>query len=207
MRKKAEITDVPEHEGWIAPSLAAEWLGISRQAMNKQIKTGTLHAERIPTIGNGGVAQLIVRTDDVLKQLGSRPHVVTVPSTAPGETIADSVPTPTRTWHAQQMAEWFQGRTWRVRTERISETAEVSVRRGEFWAKNGAVVRTPLGNKARHGYILQEVDPETGADIGPEALFGWVIISNAAEMFPGSIAEVPRRPYGQRGGVAGKLAS
>jgi hypothetical protein len=105
------------------------------------------------------------------------------------------------------MVEWFGLRRWRVCTELTYDTADISVKQGEFWILNGKVFRTPFGNKGTHGYILQEVDQKTGADIwrgnDPSRVsFGWITIRNAAEMFPRSIVEVPQRPYGQRGGVA-----
>jgi hypothetical protein len=101
------------------------------------------------------------------------------------------------------MAEWFGTRRWRVCSELNSATDDLVVESGEFWVAAGKVFRTPFGNKGTHGYILQEVDPDTGADVWDEgkpsrAPFGWVTIRNAAEMFPGSIAEVPPRPYGRR---------
>lgn len=114
-----------------------------------------------------------------------------------------------RAARASRMAEWFEKRSWRLCTELTYETDEITVRKGEFWIKNGKVFRTPFGNKGSHGYILQEVQRKTGADVwkkgGKEpsrASFGWITISHAAEMFPGSIVEVPPRPYGQPGGVA-----
>jgi hypothetical protein len=113
----------------------------------------------------------------------------------------------------QRMVEWFRDRHWRVCTELMYETADISVKQGEFWILGGKVFRTPFGNKGTHGYILQEVERGTGADIwrGTEpsrASFGWITISHAAEMFPGSIAgEVPPRPYGQRGGVGARRDS
>ena len=118
----------------------------------------------------------------------------------------------------KRMAEWFQGRRWRVCTELSSEQTDVVIRKGEFWVTGGKVFRTPLGNKGTHGYILQEISVKTGQDVwkstGPgendvapsRVPFGWVTIRNASEMFPGSITEVPPRPYGQRGGVAAALA-
>jgi hypothetical protein len=109
-----------------------------------------------------------------------------------------------------RMSEWFDGRRWRVCTELTYDTPEVTVRQGEFWVKDGKVFRTPFGNKGTHGYVLQEVEPETGADIWRDdepsrASFGWIMISHAAEMFPGSIVLVPPRSYGQRGGVGAAL--
>jgi hypothetical protein len=111
-----------------------------------------------------------------------------------------------------RMTEWFGKRSWRVCTELTSDTTEITVRKGEFWIKGGKVFKTPFGNRGTHGYILQEVDRKTGADVwkkgGKEpsrASFGWITISHAADMFPGSIVEVPPRPYGQRGGVASAL--
>jgi hypothetical protein len=109
-----------------------------------------------------------------------------------------------------RMAYWFCKRRWRVRTELNYETDDATVRNGEFWIHNGKVFKTPFGNKGTHGYILQEVDPATGNDVwnGKEpsqVSFGWVTIKSAADMFPGSIVEVPPRPYGKLGGVAGAL--
>jgi hypothetical protein len=113
-----------------------------------------------------------------------------------------------RAVRATKMAEWFQARRRRVCTELTDENAEITVRQGEFWVKDGNVFKTPFGNKATHGYVLQEVDPKTGADKGTtRASFGWPVISHADEQFPGSITEVPPRPYGRRGGVAGALAA
>jgi hypothetical protein len=110
------------------------------------------------------------------------------------------------------MAEWFNGRSWRVCTELTYDNPVMRVKQGEFWIKGGKVFKTPFGNRGTHGYILQEVDPKTGADVwkkgGKEpsrVSFGWITISHAAEMYPKSIIEVPARPYGQRGGVAGAL--
>lgn len=110
--------------------------------------------------------------------------------------------------HSRRMAEWFEGRRWRVCTELSYDHADVKVVKGEFWVARGKVFRTPFGNKGSHGYILQEVNPDTGLDVWDgakvepsRAPFGWVTIKNAAEMFPGCIAEVPPRPYGRRGGL------
>lgn len=109
----------------------------------------------------------------------------------------------------RRMREWFGDRRWRVCTELSYAHEDVVVKAGELWIQNGKVFRTPFGNKGTHGYILQEVDPKTGTDVwkpdrsGPvQATFGWITIKNASDMFPGSIVEVPPRPYGQRGGVA-----
>jgi hypothetical protein len=117
-----------------------------------------------------------------------------------------------RAARATRMSDWFEGRSWRVCTELTYETPEMVVRQGEFWIKDGKVFKTPFGNKGTHGYILQEVQPGTGADVwkkgGKEpsrASFGWITISHASQMYPGSIVEVPHRPYGQRGGVAAAL--
>ncbi len=117
-----------------------------------------------------------------------------------------------RAARASRMAEWFEGRCWRVATELTTESSVWTVRQGEFWIKDGKVFKTPFGNRGTHGYVLQEVDPKTGADVWKKdgiepsrASFGWITISHAAEMYPGSIVEVPPRPYGQRGGVAGAL--
>jgi hypothetical protein len=107
------------------------------------------------------------------------------------------------------MAEWFKDRRWRVCTELGFEHDDMVVRNGELWVKNGKVFKTPFGNKGTHGYILQEVNPDTGLDVWDDkkhepsrAPFGWVTIKHADEMFPGSIVEVPPRPYGKRGGVS-----
>lgn len=102
----------------------------------------------------------------------------------------------------RRMAEWFGTRKWRVRSELTFENDSLLVEAGEFWVKGGKKFRTPFGNKGSHGYILQEVNPDTGMDVWDgekpvRASFGWVTIKNAAEMFPGSIAEVPVRPYGR----------
>lgn len=111
-----------------------------------------------------------------------------------------------------KMAQWFGQRRWRVAIELTFENSDIVVHEGEFWVKGGKVFRTPFGNKGTHGYIMQEVNPETGRDVwddkehGPSRVsLGWVIIRNAAQMFPGSITDVPPRPYGQRGGVAAAL--
>lgn len=114
--------------------------------------------------------------------------------------------------HVRRMAEWFEGRRWRVCSELNTDQQDILVKNGEFWVKDGKVFRSPLGNKGKHGYILQEVD-EAGNDIWSAELdpapvrapFGWVTIRNASEMFPGSIIEVPPRPYGRRGGVSAEL--
>lgn len=108
----------------------------------------------------------------------------------------------------KRMAEWFGERRWRVCSELSFENDDLRVESGEFWVKGGKVFRTPFGNKGSHGYILQEVNPDTGMDVWDgdkqvRASFGWVTIRNAAEMFPGSIAEVPERPYGKRVGAGG----
>lgn len=111
-----------------------------------------------------------------------------------------------------RMAEWFKDRRWRVAIELAFETPDIVVDGGEFWTKDDKVFRTPFGNKGKHGYIMQEVNPDTGLDVWDDekhepsrVTFGWVTIKHAADMFPGSIAEVPARPYGQRGGVAAAL--
>lgn len=107
----------------------------------------------------------------------------------------------------QRMAEWFGSRRWRLCTELTYEATDISVKQGEFWILNGKLFRTPFGNKGKHGYILQEVNPSTEADIwrGDEpsrASFGWITLKSASDMFPRSIVAVPPRPYGQQGGVA-----
>ena len=125
-----------------------------------------------------------------------------------------------RVARARRMAEWFEKRRWRVCAEMTYETEDIKVIAGEFGIKNGKVFKTPFGNKGTHGYILQEVDPATGQDVWvvkkdaegkatqerSRASFGWVTIKSASELYPGSIAEVPPRPYGQRGGVAAQIS-
>lgn len=97
----------------------------------------------------------------------------------------------------QKMKQWFGARHWRVATEVSSETDDVVIAAGEFWTKGGKVFQTPLGHKGRHGYIMQEV--RDGVDVpGSRVTFGWVTLAKAAEMFPGSIVELPPRPYGRR---------
>lgn len=109
----------------------------------------------------------------------------------------------------RRMAEWFGKRKWRICKELTFENDDLDVQQGEFWIKGGKVFRTPFGNKGTHGYILQEVHPETGVDVWDEnqrapsrASFGWVIISRASGVYPGCIDEVPPRPYGSPGGLA-----
>jgi hypothetical protein len=109
-----------------------------------------------------------------------------------------------------RMREWFGERRWRVCSELSSDIPDVLVRSGEFWVLNGKVFKNPFGNKGTHGYIIQEVDPDTGVDLwnddGPSrAQFGWIVLDKAVKLFPGSIVEVPPRPYGKPGGVAGVL--
>jgi hypothetical protein len=113
-----------------------------------------------------------------------------------------------RTAREKRMADWFGTRHWRVCTELTFETDDLDVQAGEFWVKGGKVFRTPFGNKGSHGYIIQEVNPDTGEDVWDKeknapsrASFGWVTLNSAAEMFPGSV-DVPPRPYGQPGGLA-----
>jgi hypothetical protein len=98
----------------------------------------------------------------------------------------------------QKMEQWFGGRRWRLATETSLENEDVLIRDGEFWTKDGKVFRTPFGHKGHHGYILQEITQD-GADIpGSRATFGWITLQHASEMFPGSVAEVPPRPYGKK---------
>jgi len=110
----------------------------------------------------------------------------------------------------KRMSEWFGKRRWRVCSELNYETPDVTVKNGEFWILNGKVFRTPFGNKGTHGYILQEVDLRSGADVWSnkepsQASFGWVTIKSASDMFPDSIVEVPSRPYGKLGGVSASI--
>lgn len=122
-----------------------------------------------------------------------------------------------RTARQQRMADWFERRRWRVADELTFENADLRVESGEFWVLGGQVFRTPFGNKGRHGYILQEIDPRTGADVWTgegerrapsRAPFGWVTMNHASGAFPGSIVVrgesgnlvpgVPPRPYGKK---------
>jgi hypothetical protein len=119
-----------------------------------------------------------------------------------------------RSARERRMAEWFKDRRWRVAAELTFQNKDMRVVQGEFWVAEGKVFRTPFGNKGTHGYILQEVDPATGDDLWDDvkhepsrASFGWVTISSAARMYPGSIAEVPPRPYGKRGPSDGQQSS
>lgn len=105
----------------------------------------------------------------------------------------------------RRMAGWFKDRKWRVASELTFENDDLRVEAGEFWVKGGKVFKTPFGNKGSHGYILQEVTPD-GSDLWnaethepSRVSFGWVTIKSASEMYPGSIAEVPPRPYGKAG--------
>src|SRR6266849_3979192 len=89
----------------------------------------------------------------------------------------------------KRMTAWFGSRRWLVCSELSYMIDDVTVKRGEFLILNDKVFRTPFGNKGKHGYILQEVEPDTGADVwhGNEpsrASFGWVIIRNAKDKFP-----------------------
>lgn len=99
-----------------------------------------------------------------------------------------------------KMSQWFGARRWRVATDVSSENDDVVIVQGEFWTKGGKVFQTPLGHKGRHGYILQEVTQD-GVDIpNSRVTFGWVTLNTASEMFPGSVIDLPPRPYGRRRG-------
>lgn len=98
----------------------------------------------------------------------------------------------------QKMSAWFGGRRWRLAKETSLENDDVLIREGEFWTKDGKVFRTPFGHKGQHGYILQEITQDGEVIPGSRATFGWITLANASEMFPGSVAEVPPRPYGKK---------
>jgi hypothetical protein len=80
---------------------------------------------------------------------------------------------------------WFKDRKWRVATERTGESRDgdvvVTYDHGEFLVAEPGEFQTPLGNRGRHGFLIQEVDPATGTDIeGSLAAFGLATLRNAA---------------------------
>lgn len=96
----------------------------------------------------------------------------------------------------KRLRAWFGKRRWRVMTEmsgerrqRLGVAREMSVVRydqGEFWIiTRDRVFQTPFGYKGRHGFLIIEVDPETGADLNPlsVAAFGYGVLTKAQELF------------------------
>lgn len=76
MREMTIIDELPELAGWMTISLAAEKLGVSRQAAHKMVKSGRLMAWRVPSAGED--RPLVVRDIDVEKMVKQRQEVVTV---------------------------------------------------------------------------------------------------------------------------------
>jgi hypothetical protein len=104
-----------------------------------------------------------------------------------------------RTARAAELASWFRDRRWRVMTE-VSGTATlpesectITYDHGEFWIGNPYLFRTPLGHNGRHGFLLRELDPQTGADTSQISMasFGHDVLVKAQERFGAITGELP----------------
>jgi hypothetical protein len=106
----------------------------------------------------------------------------------------------------RQMDTLFKDRRWRVMTEVTEErrTAasdgsgerdRVVLDHGEFWVDAPGIFQTPLGHKGRHGFLLTELDPATGADLDPPVrmTFGHDLLLKAQEEY-GQIRDLPVKP-------------
>jgi len=56
---------------------------------------------------------------------------------------------------------------------------------GEFWVTAPGTFKTPLGNQGRHGFLIREVDPQTGADLDPavDEAFGHILLTSAVALY------------------------
>jgi hypothetical protein len=84
---------------------------------------------------------------------------------------------------------WFRGRCWRVAEEwtttRMVGGDEVAYDKGEFWVTPPGVFQTPLGHKGRHGFVIREIEPQSGIDKHPavQAAFGFSTLKMANERY------------------------
>lgn len=100
-----------------------------------------------------------------------------------------------------RLAKWFEVRRWRVRiedsaTRKVGKT-EVTYAQGEFWITGDHVFQTPFGYKGRHGFIIQEIDPVAGADIGDPVCFGHAVLDKAQglyQCFPAGLPPERKHP-------------
>ena len=65
-----EKRELPELQGWMTISLAAEKLKMARQSAHRLVNLGRLDAWRIPSAGED--RPLVVREEDVLKLMEER---------------------------------------------------------------------------------------------------------------------------------------
>jgi hypothetical protein len=94
---------------------------------------------------------------------------------------------------------WFKDRRWRVLEEmsgqRERDGSTVIYDAGEFWVSWPGIFQTPLGHRGRHGFLIREVDPQTGADLEPavDVAFGFVTLSTAVERYQ-AVRGLPSEP-------------
>lgn len=92
---------------------------------------------------------------------------------------------------------WFKDRRWRIATEydgeeHVAGKPVINYVRGEFHVVPPGKFETPLKHKGRHGFILQEVDPETGADIeGSRTAWGIQVLRKAISQHGAVTGELP----------------
>lgn len=109
---------------------------------------------------------------------------------------------------------WFEKRRWRVMTEMSGErrknlpckpgepqqVASIRYDQGEFWYTSPqGVFQTPFGYKGRHGFLIVELDPETGNDLSPRNVvaFGHAVLAKAQDLwkcFPDGLPAERKHP-------------
>ncbi len=102
-----------------------------------------------------------------------------------------------RATKAAKLADWFQGRQWRIMTELTGDSWGGAVKEGEFRVNPPESLKSPLGNVLRHGYLIQEVGPD-GNDLSTRpAAFGIQVLRRATEMYGSVVNLPPRRSRGR----------
>lgn len=97
----------------------------------------------------------------------------------------------------QKLDEWFKGRQWRICTE-LSGPVEGGVcKDGQIILAAPAEFQTPLGNRGRRGYIVQEVDA-AGNDLSTRPqIFGIQVLRETQELYGAIVNLPPKRPRGR----------
>lgn len=81
-----EPESIPELQGWILVTLAAEILGVARQTVHQMAHRGVIDARWVRGIAPGGV--VIVSEEDVRKLAGLRGSIVPVLDEEPLASLA-----------------------------------------------------------------------------------------------------------------------
>lgn len=96
-----------------------------------------------------------------------------------------------------RLERYFLGRRWRVMTEKTNHDlkdgpARCIIDQGEVWVTGGSF-STPTGHRGRHGFMVAEVDPVTGADLDPQvrAIFGRSALIKAQSLYSAISGDIP----------------